>query len=51
MYNEDMTIILYSWANKISEKIPAVLLGLILDSLTIYGLFSAVRYHLEYFGL
>ena len=46
-----MTIILYNWTNKLSEKIPAVLLGLILDGLTIYGLWNVVQYHLDYFGL
>lgn len=46
-----MTIMLYNWTTKLSERIPAIILGLILDGLTIYGLFSVIQYHLDYFGL
>ena len=46
-----MTILLYSYANSLMEKIPALILGLILDGLTIYAGFDFINYLIDYYNI
>lgn len=46
-----MTILLYSLFDKKSEKIPAVIIGLVLDVGTMYGMWDFIKYFGDYYGL
>lgn len=46
-----MTILMISISKGVSQRIPAVLVGLMLDGLTVYTAYQIVLYHIDYFGL
>lgn len=46
-----MTILILYFCKNNQERIPGVLLGLILDGVMVVGIYEIVIYHINYFGL
>lgn len=44
-----MTIIMISYFKNKSEVIPAIIIGILLDSITIYGMYDFINYILNYY--
>lgn len=46
-----MTILLYSMCTKLKDKVPAVIIGLILDGITVYAGYHYLSYVMNYYSL
>jgi hypothetical protein len=44
-----ITIFALVYFQKISQKIPGIMIGIILDSLFVYAIYDSIKYHLNYF--
>lgn len=45
-----MTLFAVNYFKKMNQKIPGIIIGIILDSLFLYAIYDVIKYHLDYFN-